>query len=208
MQGRIKRRNNAPSLSNGPMHPGDALHRWKLRPAARLPAPSPRPAEPADGVRVRILSGWVRVCAVALLAGCSMMIDTHKGPAPDWPELRIVEHHVSSAAMREVCVRAQPWFAFGMVDACVYWRFATSWSTSGCTARGTTTPARTRRGGRGRPTSRGAGNELQPTRTEGVAARTARRSRRRSCRFRCASTGPTRAARTSATCRWRLGALG
>jgi hypothetical protein len=128
----------------------------ELRPAARLPAPSPRPAEPADGVRVRILSGLVRVCAVALLAGCSMMIDTHKGPAPDWPELRIVEHHVSSAAMREVCVRAQPWFAFGMVDACVYWRFATSWSTSGCTARGTTTPARTRRGGRGRPTSRGA----------------------------------------------------
>jgi hypothetical protein len=125
------------------------------------------PAEPADGVRVRILSGLVRVCAVALLAGCSMIIDTHKGPAPDWPELRIVEHHVSSAAMREVCVRAQPWFAFGMVDACVYWRFATSWSTSGCTARGTTTPARTRRGGRGRPTSRGAVDEQQPPEPRG-----------------------------------------
>jgi hypothetical protein len=37
--------------------------------------------------------------------------------------LRIVEHRVSSAAMPDVCAPGQPWFALGMVDACVYWRF-------------------------------------------------------------------------------------
>jgi hypothetical protein len=35
-------------------------------------------------------SPLVPICAPALLAGCSVMIDHGKGPAPDWPELRVV----------------------------------------------------------------------------------------------------------------------
>jgi hypothetical protein len=47
-------------------------------------------------------SGFVGAGALVLLTGCSMMIDEATGPPLDWPALRIVEHHVSGAAMRHV----------------------------------------------------------------------------------------------------------
>lgn len=42
-----------------------------------------------------------------LLAACTV-IDSHQPPPPDWPSLRIVEHHVSHQAMREVCTQYAP----------------------------------------------------------------------------------------------------
>ena len=52
--------------------------------------------------------------AAALLAaglgGCSVM-NTHE-PVPGWPQLKVVEHHVSHAEMRDRCARYVSPFSF------------------------------------------------------------------------------------------------
>ena len=44
------------------------------------------------------------------LAGCSVM-NTHE-PVPGWPELKVVEHHVPHAEMRDRCARFVSPFSF------------------------------------------------------------------------------------------------
>lgn len=44
------------------------------------------------------------------LAGCSVM-NTHQ-PVPGWPQLKVVEHHVSHAEMRDRCARFVSPFSF------------------------------------------------------------------------------------------------
>ena len=54
----------------------------------------------------------------AALTGCAA-IDHHQ-PVPDWPELKIVEHHVATEEMLERCQR----FArFSVPEGCTYFYF-------------------------------------------------------------------------------------
>lgn len=58
---------------------------------------------------------------LAILAGCSSIVDTHTPPPKDWPVLRVVEHRLPHARMRDACSRFGPWYA--PVEACTIWRF-------------------------------------------------------------------------------------
>jgi quinol monooxygenase YgiN len=49
------------------------------------------------------LSGVLVAAAALLLSGCSV-IDSHKR-VEGWPELKIVEHHVSTREMRDRCTK-------------------------------------------------------------------------------------------------------
>lgn len=65
---------------------------------------------------------WLSLLAALPLSGCmGLMIDSHVR-VPDWPELKIVEHHVSEAEMRDQCVRYAP--PFTSPSACTHFVFA------------------------------------------------------------------------------------
>ena len=53
---------------------------------------------------------FAAVVLAAGLGGCSVM-NTHQ-PVPGWPQLEVVEHHVSHAEMRDRCARFVSPFSF------------------------------------------------------------------------------------------------
>ena len=54
------------------------------------------------------------------LVGCAT-IDQHVPPPDGWPALRVIEHHVPHAVMRDRCSRYVPWYA--SPEACAEWHF-------------------------------------------------------------------------------------
>ncbi len=50
----------------------------------------------------------------AALAGCQTMNRHHR--VPDWPDLKVVEHHLPHAEMRDRCLRFVP--RFGAPEGC------------------------------------------------------------------------------------------
>lgn len=75
-------------------------------------------------MRIVIRSAIVAALAAIMvqLQGCAgMMIDTHTPPPADWPKLRVVEHYVPSAVMRDRCSRFVSRFA--LPEACAEWHF-------------------------------------------------------------------------------------
>ena len=63
------------------------------------------------------------ILPLLLLSGCSMMIDGHS-KVEGWPQLRVVEHFVPDAEMRERCGHGVPWY--GSPIACAELRFSSS----------------------------------------------------------------------------------
>ena len=59
----------------------------------------------------------------AALTGCALTIDSHR-PVPDWPALKVVEHHVSHDEMYERCRRFVP--AFSAPEGCTVFLFSQS----------------------------------------------------------------------------------
>lgn len=63
---------------------------------------------------------------IAALAGCATAIG-HAPPPTDWPTLKIIEHRVPTAVMRERCLQYVPTWAkilsLGTVEACAEWHF-------------------------------------------------------------------------------------
>lgn len=64
---------------------------------------------------------WLSLLAALPLSGCMLMIDSHVR-VPGWPELKIVEHHVSEAGLREQCARFAP--PLTTPAACTQFHFA------------------------------------------------------------------------------------
>jgi len=60
------------------------------------------------------------VALSAALTGCALTIDSHR-QVPDWPELKVVEHHVSHDEMFERCHRFVP--RFSAPEACTLFYF-------------------------------------------------------------------------------------
>ena len=56
----------------------------------------------------------------AALTGCALTIDSHR-PVPDWPALKVVEHHVAHDEMYERCRRFVP--AFSAPEGCTLFYF-------------------------------------------------------------------------------------
>jgi hypothetical protein len=50
---------------------------------------------------------WLLLAGCLPLSGCIVMMDSHE-PVADWPQLKIVEHHVGQQEVREQCVRFAP----------------------------------------------------------------------------------------------------
>ena len=58
-----------------------------------------------SGLRILVVLLWS-----LLLSGCSVVtIDEHVAIS-DWPQLKVIEHHVGQAELRERCVRFAPAF--------------------------------------------------------------------------------------------------